>query len=202
MESTPFRTDPLPSYLENTKSTAYRWNHDNTESTTHPSVDDDTTRDHNSPKEDEAVRLDRVKQLASLLDDLDASAKSSRIKSSQLLHSHSHSRSRSQSPVADKPQRDQSEDEDELLSDLDEMINNVPSDEDPDPLSPPPAHSTPFVRESSRKSSLHRDELFSSDEMTPRAQKTVQKTPKTVDFKENNVHISYILLMRLSRDNL
>jgi hypothetical protein len=44
--STPFRDDPLPSYLENTKSTAYRWQHDLTDSTAHPSVGgDNTTRD-------------------------------------------------------------------------------------------------------------------------------------------------------------
>lgn len=48
MESTPFRDDPLPSYLENTKSTAYRWNHDLTDSTAHPSVGDNTTRDLNT----------------------------------------------------------------------------------------------------------------------------------------------------------
>ena len=51
MASTPFRDDPLPSYLENTKSTAYRWQQDDmTDSTAHPSVGGgDTTRDHEIP---------------------------------------------------------------------------------------------------------------------------------------------------------
>jgi len=45
--STPYREDPLPSYLENTKSTAYRWQQDITDSTAHPSVlgDNTTTQD-------------------------------------------------------------------------------------------------------------------------------------------------------------
>jgi hypothetical protein len=51
MESTPFREDPLPSYLENTKSTAYRWQQDMTDSTAHPSIlDDTTTRENDIPK--------------------------------------------------------------------------------------------------------------------------------------------------------
>jgi hypothetical protein len=50
MESTPLREDPLPSYLENTKSTAYRWQQDITDSTAHPSIGDNTTREHDPPK--------------------------------------------------------------------------------------------------------------------------------------------------------
>jgi hypothetical protein len=46
MESTPYREDPLPSYLENTKSTAYKWQQDMTDSTAHPSVGDNTTREN------------------------------------------------------------------------------------------------------------------------------------------------------------
>jgi len=50
MESTPYREDPLPSYLENTKSTAYRWQQDMTDSTAHPSVGDNTTRENEIQK--------------------------------------------------------------------------------------------------------------------------------------------------------
>jgi hypothetical protein len=49
MESTPYRdndNDPMPSYLENTKSTAYKWDRDLTDSTAHPSIGDNTTREH------------------------------------------------------------------------------------------------------------------------------------------------------------
>ena len=44
------REDVLPSYLENTKSTAYRWPQDTTESTAHPSVGDNTTHDQDISK--------------------------------------------------------------------------------------------------------------------------------------------------------
>jgi hypothetical protein len=46
MDSTPYREDPLPSYLENTKSTAYKWQQDTTDSTAHPSMGDNTTREN------------------------------------------------------------------------------------------------------------------------------------------------------------
>jgi len=168
--------------------------------------------------------MDRVKELATLLDDLDASAKSSRIRTAELLRSHTRSPS---STPPDSPTRDDStytqsqqstvpsqhapkgtsrrdlsdirehsEDEDELLSDLSEMINNVPSDEEPDPRMSPP-HSTPLARdiERSKSKSLAR-EIFHRDEPSPvRGLKSAQKTPannktpaKTVDFKDTNVH--------------
>ena len=163
MESTPFREDPLPSYLENTKSTTYRWQQDTTDSTTHPSVGDNTTREDEIdkgpqprstdclPVEDQITHIDRVKQLAALLDDLDASVKSSQVRTTDL-----HNRFLSSSPPDSPAQRESQQsilpsqqvrlsrlsDDEELLSDLDEMINNVPSDEEPDPtmspLPPPP----------------------------------------------------------------
>jgi len=89
--------------------------------------------------------------------------------------------------------------DDELLSDLDEMINNVPSDEEPDPnMSPAPAQSTPYLRgggsERSKSKSIAR-EIFRQDDISPvRGLKSAQKTPvvtktpaKTVDFKDPGV---------------
>lgn len=90
--------------------------------------------------------------------------------------------------------------DDELLSDLDEMINNVPSDEEPDPnMSPaPPVQSTPHIRgggsEKSKSKSIAR-EIFQHDDVSPvRGIKSAQKTPltaktpaKTVDFKDPGV---------------
>jgi len=169
--------------------------------------------------DDETTRLNRVKQLASLLDELDASTKSSRIKPTELLLSRSRSSSPPDSPshslytqsqqstipsqLPSKSARRQdlsdirehSEDDDGLLSDLDEMINNVPSDEEPDPnMSPPPAQSTPYIRdpERSKSKSIGRD-MFQRNDVSPvrglkSAQKTNNKTPaKTVDFKEASV---------------
>lgn len=180
--------------------------------------------------DDEVARLDRVKQLASLLDDLDASAKSSRIRTTELLHSQS--RSRSSSPPDSPSQRggssiytqsqqstvpsqipggqrgvqrrggdlsDIHEDDDDMLSDLDEMINNVPSDEEPDPnMSPAPVQqSTPYIRKDEAadrsKSKNVAREIFRRDDVSPvrglkSAQKTSNKTPaKTVDFKDTSV---------------
>jgi hypothetical protein len=172
--------------------------------------------------DDETARLNRVKQLASLLDDLDdldASAKSSRIRPTELLHSRSRSSSPPDSPshsVYTQSQqstipsqfpgkstrrqdlsdiREHSEDDDEMLSDLDEMINNVPSDEEPDPnMSPAPTQSTPYIRdtERSKSKSIGRD-MFQRNDISPvrglkSAQKTNNKTPaKTVDFKDTSV---------------
>ena len=177
--------------------------------------------------EDDEARLDRVKQLASLLDDLDASAKSSRIRTSELLHS----RSLSSSPPASPPQRESQQftlpsqipirglsrrdlsdihehSDDDLLSDLDEMINNVPSDEEADPtMSPaPPVQSTPYIRgggsERSKNKSTAR-EIFQQDDISPvRGLKGAQKTPvatktpaKTVDFKDPGVASSPATLL-------
>jgi len=156
-------------------------------------------------EDDEAARRDRVKQLASLLDDLDASAKSSRTRTTELLNAN---RSRSTSPNLspyhqqssrrpDFPAVSDSEEEEELLSDLDEMINQVPSDEDPDPrtVRSPAAQSTPYYPVAQKGV----QELFSGarDEISPvRGLKSAQKTPasnlktpaKQVDFKDPGVH--------------
>jgi hypothetical protein len=90
--------------------------------------------------------------------------------------------------------------DDELLSDLDEMINNVPSDEEADP-NMSPAQSTPYVRgggsERNKSKSIAR-EIFRQDDLTPvRGLKSAQKTPvatktpaKTVDFKDPGVSSS------------
>lgn len=94
--------------------------------------------------------------------------------------------------------------DDELLSDLDEMINNVPSDEEPDPnMSPaPPVQSTPFIRSSERsKSKSIAREIFRQDDISPvRGLKSAQKTPaaiktpaKTVDFKDPGVSSHQLL---------
>ena len=171
--------------------------------------------------EDEQARLDRIKQLASLLDDLDASAKSSRIRTTELLHSRSLSSSPPDSPTQGEShqstvpsqipsrgmsRRDLSDiherSDDELLSDLDEMINNVPSDEEADPnMSPAPlVQSTPYIRggsERSKSKSIAR-EIFQQDDISPvRGLKSAQKTPvttktpaKTVDFKDPGVSSS------------
>lgn len=178
--------------------------------------------------------MDRVKQLASLLDDLDASAKSSRIRTSELLHSQTSSPPDSpiqreyttsqQSTIPSQPlprnKRDRrdlsdihehrSEDDSELLSDLDEMINNIPSDEEPDPHFSPAAQSTPRNPTSQKSKSLAR-ELFTRSNNNPvdddddgdveevgvtpvRGLKSAQRTPaanktpgKTVDFKDTSV---------------
>src|SRR5271170_71081 len=200
--------------------------------------------------DDEAARADRVKQLASLLDDLDASAKSSRIRSTDLfggdhsgtlsppdspsvrdsLYTQSQlSTAPSQPPQSHKPstsRRDLSdihehsqdeeeegeEDEEEMLSDLDEMINHIPSEEEADPRMSPAAltQSTPFHNRDSARSknrSLAR-EMFNRGDLSPlrhedispvRGLKSAQKTPATaktpakqVDFKDP-VHSNSIL---------
>jgi hypothetical protein len=66
MESTPLREDPLPSYLENTKSTAYRWHQDMTDSTAHPSIDDTTT--HDEITKGSRVKLAKLTQTTKLRD--------------------------------------------------------------------------------------------------------------------------------------
>jgi hypothetical protein len=96
--------------------------------------------------------------------------------------------------------------EDELLSDLDEMINNVPSDEEPDPnMSPAPfSQSTPFTtRDDRSKSKNIGREIFHRDpspiHVLKSAQKpaTTTKTPaKTVDFQDPNVFPSFLRLIR------
>lgn len=176
--------------------------------------------------DDEAARLDRVKQLASLLDDLDASAKSSRIRTSELLHSQTssppdsptqreytisqQSTIPSHAPTNKRDRRDLSDihehsEDSELLSDLDEMINNIPSDEEPDPHFSPAAQSTPrdvlrdqsknlardlFQRENARDIPNDRDDGVSPVRGLKSAQRTpaANKTPgKTVDFKDTSV---------------
>ena len=173
--------------------------------------------------DDEAARADRVKQLASLLDDLDASAKSSRIRPNALFGDYTGPTSPPDSPsqrdsmytqsqlstapsqppkpstsrrdLSDIHEQSHSEDEDdeeEMLSDLSEMINHIPSEEEPDPRMSP-AQSTPFHRDSARSKnkSLGR-EAFPRNEISPvQGLKSVQKTParaktpaKQVDFKE------------------
>ena len=79
------------------------------------------------------------------------------------------------------------------------MINNVPSDEEPDPNMSParPVQSTPYIRdaERSKNKSIAR-EIFQQDDTDPvRGLKSAQKTPmvtktpsKTVDFKDPGVH--------------
>ena len=167
--------------------------------------------------------MDRVKQLASLLDDLDASAKSSRIRTSELLHSQTSSPPDSptqreytisqQSTVPSHPplnKRDRHDlsnihehsEDSELLSDLDDMINNIPSDEEPDPHFSPAAQSTPRDALRDKNKNLARD-LFQRDPrdnerddgVSPvRGLKSAQRTPaanktpgKTVDFKDTSV---------------
>ena len=164
-----------------------------------------------------------MKQLASLLDDLDASAKSSRHRTAELLHSQSSSRS--SSPLASPSQRESqftqsqqstvpsqfatkitnqrnlsnihehSAEDTGLLSDLDEMINNIPSEEEEDPnMSPGPVQSTPRDNERSKSKSVARD-LFNRIDISPvRGLKSAQKTPaaaktpaKNVDFKDVSV---------------
>lgn len=186
--------------------------------------------------DDEAARADRVKQLASLLDDLDASAKSSRIRTTDFFGDHSGTLSPPDSPsqrdsmytqsqlstVPSQPppksstsrrdlsdihensqDEDEEEDEEEMLSDLDEMINHIPSEEEPDPrMSPALTQSTPFHNRDSARSknkSLAR-EVFNRADLSPvraddtspvRGLKSAQKTPATaktpakqVDFKD------------------
>lgn len=228
MESTPYREDPLPSYLENTKSTAYKWHQDMTDSTAHPSVGDNTTRENDITKgqypqamaklvEDPTQKKERIMVLSSMLDDLDASTKLSRARTDEILNASS--RSRSTSPPGSPRHHHQStnssninpgkissnhrdlsdihelSDDEEMYSDLDEMINKIPSDEEPDPnMSPAPIQSTPFMRESSSKSrgAVSSRELFNPvEEPSPvRGLKSAQKPPatqktpaKTVDFK-------------------
>jgi len=167
--------------------------------------------------------MDRVKQLASLLDDLDASAKSSRIRTSELLHSQTSSPPDSptqreytisqQSTVPSHPppnkrdRRDLSDihehsEDSGLLSDLDDMINNIPSDEEHDPHFSPAAQSTPRDALRDQSKNLARD-LFQRDPrdnerddgVSPvRGLKSAQRTPaanktpgKTVDFKDTSV---------------
>jgi hypothetical protein len=175
--------------------------------------------------------MDRVKQLASLLDDLDASAKSSRIRTTELLHSQNSSPPESptqreyttsqqstlpsQPPNHKRDRRDLSDihehsEDSDLLSDLDEMINNIPSDEEPDPHFSPAAHSTPrdVAREktnntlardlfsrNNNKNNNHHHEDNEDDFVSPvRGLKSAQRTPaanktpgKTVDFKDTSV---------------
>jgi hypothetical protein len=162
-----------------------------------------------------------VKQLASLLDDLDASAKSSRIRTADLVH---HSRSAESSPpdsprgryenqqrstVAGHQKRSVIVDdgtEHDGYSDLDEMLHNVPSDEEPDPNMSPP-HSTPMIRGSER--SKHISRAIFNDETSPvRGLKSAQKPPssktpaKTVDFKDVSVYPPSKLLMCRSLQSL
>jgi hypothetical protein len=75
------------------------------------------------------------------------------------------------------------------------MINNIPSEEEEDPLmSPGPAQSTPRDTERSKSKSLARD-MFNRNDLSPvRGLKSAQKTPaavktpaKTVDFKDASV---------------
>ena len=151
----------------------------------------------------------RVKELATLIDDLDASAKSSRIRTTELFQSYSRSQSTSppDSPTQESiapsqaahttSRRDlsniheDSEDDEELLSDIDEMINNVPSDEEPDPQILP-RYSTPIIKSTDRqKSKTFANEVF--DPIPARDLKGGQKTPaaktpaKQVDFKDFDV---------------
>jgi hypothetical protein len=133
--------------------------------------------------DEETVRADRVKQLASLLDDLDASAKSSRLRTAELFTSSPPGSPREYSRAPDLSAIH----EEEGYSDLDEMINNVPSDEEPDPtMSPgPTVQSTPLPR-------MNRPIEMLRDDSPPRL-KSAQKTPagnkqnKTVDFRSPNV---------------
>ena len=90
----------------------------------------------------------------------------------------------------------------ELLSDLDDMINNIPSDEEPDPRFSPAAQSTPRDALRDKNKNLARD-LFQRDPrdnerddgVSPvRGLKSAQRTPaanktpgKTVDFKDTSV---------------
>jgi hypothetical protein len=81
------------------------------------------------------------------------------------------------------------------------MINNVPSDEEPDPNMSPaplPAQSTPYIRDSEKskgKGSIAR-EIFQREDISPlrglkSAQKQQNKTPaKTVDFKDPGVFLT------------
>jgi len=191
--------------------------------------------------DDEAARADRVKQLASLLDDLDASAKSSRIRTTDLfggdhsgtlsppdspsvresLYTQSqlstapsqappqHKLSTSRRDLSDihehsQEEEEEEDEEEEMLSDLDEMINHIPSEEEADPRMSPAAltQSTPFHnRDSARgkNKSLAR-EMFDRGDISPvrhddlspvRGLKGAQKTPATaktpakqVDFKD------------------
>jgi hypothetical protein len=78
------------------------------------------------------------------------------------------------------------------------MINQVPSDEEPDPrIMSPAAQSTPY----SQPQRSVRD-LFAREEASPvRGLKSAQKTPasnlktpaKQVDFKDHNVPISWFV---------
>jgi hypothetical protein len=72
------------------------------------------------------------------------------------------------------------------------MINNVPSDEEPDPTIMSPIHSTPMLRDSVRSKSKTAT-MFHDDISPVRGLKSAQKTPasktpgKTVDFKDISV---------------
>src|SRR5271156_5392700 len=161
--------------------------------------------------EDEDARLDRVRQLASLLDDLDASAKISRVRTDQLV-SHSYTDSpQNAKQSANKPapskvtsrhhELSDDENDDDLHSDLDEMINNMPSDEEPDPtMSPAPMQATAFAKQSDKNNDdsirSGRNILRASSPSPIRGLKSAQKTPassaktpaKTVDFNVNPRH--------------
>src|SRR5579862_3916467 len=164
--------------------------------------------------EDDPAKRDRVQILSSMLDDLDASTKLSRTRTDELLNASSRSRSTSppHSPKHQPTNRNQSRtttnrrdlseiqensEDEELYSDLDEMINKMPSDEEPDPNMSPaqPIQSTPLPNSTAR-SQVSRD-LFNLDDPSPvRSLKSAQKPPatktpaKTVDFQSPTVPVS------------
>jgi hypothetical protein len=151
---------------------------------------------------DETARKDRIKALSSILDDLDASTKLSRTRTNELLHSTIRSRSTSPHEGPRGNHRDlseiaeHSEDDEELYSDLDEMINKIPSDEEPDPtMSPAPIQSTPLTRDSRVRVAR---EMFPTEDSPAPAQglKSAQRTPavtktpaKQVDFKSPSMPV-------------
>jgi hypothetical protein len=106
--------------------------------------------------------------------------------------------------LSDIHEHSEDDGDNDLLSDLDEMINNIPSDEEPDPnMSPAPIQqSTPYPRKTpTNNNKTVAREIFNVDETNPiqtddtspvRGLKSAQKDPgitktpaKTVDFKEN-----------------
>src|SRR5208282_2237700 len=96
------------------------------------------------------------------------SAKVSRVRTDELLsqsyadspsqretHYPQHSKQYSQSRHHDLLEIREHSDDDELQSDLDEMINNVPSDEELDPtMSPAPMQATPFMKQKNTNESM------------------------------------------------
>lgn len=153
--------------------------------------------------EDEDARLDRVRQLASLLDDLDASAKISRVRTDQSYadspqNAKQSTNKRAPSKMSSHHHHELSDDDndEDLHSDLDEMINNMPSDEEPDPtISPAPIQATAFAKQNDKNNSGSirgaRNILRASSPSPIRGLKSAQKTPataktpaKTVDFQD------------------